>query len=231
MRKSQRISVAVALLIGSSVVVPNAESDTANPFPVASVHFETNATDGDVEVVFEAKAEDEGLATLTVVSPNGRTVIDFSALDPATLGIRQFLFESPEPADVASLKSAYPEGVYTFTGATVSGAKFHGESTLNHALPAPVSFVLPGPDAEGVGVQDLRITWTQVEDAAAYIIEIEQDELNVNVTARVTADTGSFAVPDGFLRPGTEYELAIGTVSAEGNISFVETGFTTAGAE
>jgi len=36
-------------------------------------------------------------------------------------------------------------------------------------------------------------------------------------------------VPDGFLLPGTEYQLAIGTVSAEGNVSFVETTFTTAG--
>ena len=32
----------------------------------------------------------------------------------------------------------------------------------------------------------------------------------------------------GFLAAGTEYELAIGTVSEAGNISFIETSFTTA---
>ena len=36
------------------------------------------------------------------------------------------------------------------------------------------------------------------------------------------------AMPEGFFRPGTEYELAIGTVSPAGNISFVETSFTLA---
>jgi hypothetical protein len=34
-------------------------------------------------------------------------------------------------------------------------------------------------------------------------------------------------VPNGFLLPGMEYQMAIGTVSGEGNISFVETSFTT----
>jgi hypothetical protein len=39
----------------------------------------------------------------------------------------------------------------------------------------------------------------------------------------------TFVVPDGFLLSGTQYELSIGTVTDAGNISFVETTFTTAG--
>jgi hypothetical protein len=39
------------------------------------------------------------------------------------------------------------------------------------------------------------------------------------------------AVPNGLLIPGTKYHLGIGTVSDEGNVSFVETSFTTAGGE
>ena len=61
---------------------------------------------------------------------------------------------------------------------------------------------------------------------AYYILEIEQDELNINLTAFLPASTTSFTLPDGLLLPGEEYKLAIGTVSGEGNISFVETGFT-----
>jgi hypothetical protein len=34
-------------------------------------------------------------------------------------------------------------------------------------------------------------------------------------------------MPDGFLLPSTDYKLAIGTVSVEGNVSFAETTFTT----
>jgi len=208
-------------------------SEPAPPvhFAVASVHLEQNATDGDVEVVFEVKGGHEGLAKLTVLSPDGRTVIDFTAPDASTLGLRQFRFESPEPKDVQSLKSAYPEGRYTFIGATATGDKLHGESTLSHKLPATTSFLHPKTDAQGVGAKNLVITWTPVENLAAYIIYIEQDELDVNITAKLPGSTARFVVPDGFLFPGTEYQLGIGTVMDEGNASFVETTFTTAGKE
>ena len=64
---------------------------------------------------------------------------------------------------------------------------------------------------------------------AGYIIDIEQDELDVSITAKLPGSVTSFPVPDGFLVPGTQYELAIGAVTYEGNRSFVETVFTTAG--
>jgi hypothetical protein len=35
-------------------------------------------------------------------------------------------------------------------------------------------------------------------------------------------------VPPGFLAAGKKYKLAVGTVGREGNISFLETAFTTA---
>ena len=207
------------------------ESGQSGPFAVASVHFEQNATDGDAEVVFQVKGGDEGLAKLAVVAPDGRTVIHFTAPDASTLGIRKFLFESPEPGDVESLKSAYPEGVYTFAGATAAGAKLHGESTLNHKLPVTATILRPRAGALGVGIKDLEIAWTPAKNLAAYIIEIEQDELNVNLTAKLPVSAAAFAVPNGFLLPGTEYKVSIGTMTDEGNISFVETTFTTAGKE
>ena len=49
-------------------------------------------------------------------------------------------------------------------------------------------------------------------------------EIRVNLPGAATA----FAVPDGFLLPGTAYKLAVGTVSRAGNRSVVETEFTTA---
>ncbi|RMD96832.1 MAG: hypothetical protein D6814_10675, partial [Calditrichaeota bacterium] len=89
----------------------NAQGQTL-PFAQANAHFEQNITDGDVEVVFEIKAGDDGLTRLTVISPDGRTVLDFRAPDHSSLGMRQFRFESPEPGDIEALKSAYPEGNY-----------------------------------------------------------------------------------------------------------------------
>jgi hypothetical protein len=47
-----------------------------------------------------------------------------------------------------------------------------------------------------------------------------------------TATSGSaqkFVVPEGFLRPGKEYRLGLGTVARGGNASFLEATFTTMG--
>lgn len=225
------ILAGLSLLLGfhGLAMAADKQSDPAAPFTVARVYFEQNATDGDVEVVFEVKGGDVGLTKLVVVSPDGRTVIDFSAPDASTLGMRSFRFESPEPRDIESLKSAYPEGVYTFTGATIAGDIFYGDSTLNHKLPAAASFLWSGPGARGVGAKDLKITWTPVKNLSAYIIEIEQDELDVKIVAKLPKSVSTFTVPDSILLPGKVYHLSIGTVTDAGNISFVETSFATAG--
>jgi hypothetical protein len=207
------------------------ETDAPVPFETATVHFEQNATDGDVEVVFEAKGGDQGLAQLTVLAPDGRTVVDFKAPDPPTMGIRSFRFESPEPTDIQGLKAAYPAGAYRFTGATSDGQTFNSESALNHELPATISFVQPAPEAEGVSVEALEIKWTAIEGLAACLITLEQEDMGLNVSAKLPGTATTFAVPEGFLLPGKEYKIAIGTVTDEGNTSFVETSFTTAESE
>ena len=232
MTRRIHILLGVTLLLGShglALVGVGKESGPSVPFAVATVSFEQNATDGDFEVVFEVKGGDKGLAKLAVVSPDGRTVLDFTAPDASTLGIRQFRFESPEPANFESLRSAYPEGVYTFTATSAAGDKLQSKCKLNHKLPATASFLRPTAGALDVGVKGLEVTWTPVKGLAAYIIKIEQDELGVSLTARLPGSVAKFGVPDGFLLPGTEYQLGIGTVTNEGNTSVVETTFTTAG--
>jgi hypothetical protein len=205
------------------------DGSATSRFPTASVHFEQNATDGDVEVVFQAKGRSEGLAKLSVVSPDGRTVVDFAAPDASTLGIREFAFESPEPKDVKGLMAAYPEGTYRFAGRTASGEELRGESRLSHELPPTASFLRPAAGAANVAVANLEIAWTPpAGKVSGYLIEIEQDELGAHLEATLPRSATRFAVPAGFLRPGTEYELGIATVSEAGNVSFVETSFTTA---
>lgn len=214
----------------SGVLAPAAaQTDTVGAFAKANVRLEQNTTDGDMEVVFEVKTRAGGLNRLRITTPAGRTVVDFTAPDTSTLGMRQFIFESPEPNDVRSLQAAYPEGEYHFNGTTVSGARLQGKSILRHRLPATVSFVQPPAGSQGVSIKNLRITWTPVKEVAAYIVYIEQDERDVHVTTRLPATIVAFDVPDGFLQPDTEYMLGIGTVNEVGNISYVETSFTTTG--
>jgi len=224
---SRRLRSWLPGLLAAALLLAAASAGLAKELGTAKVRFEQNASDGDVEVVFNAKGRREGLAKLTVVSPDGRTVIDFRAPDSSTLGIRQFEFESPEPSDVAGLRAAYPEGEYRFTAATISGEMLSGVATLSHALPATIGFAHPAAKAEGVATP-LEIRWQPVEGASGYVLELENDDLGVSLKASLPATASSFRVPEGLLAPGSEYDLGIGSVSPAGNISFVETSFTTA---
>jgi hypothetical protein len=199
----------------------------SEPFELATVRFEQNATDGDAEVVFEVQGGDDGMAWLTITAPDGRTVAKFEAPDASTLGMRQVLFESPEPPDPDLVMAAYPEGTYTFEGATVAKDSLWSQAMLSHALPDPALALEPADEAESVGLTGLRVTWAPVQEGVAYIVTVEQEELELTVTATLPGSADSFTVPDGFLQAGTEYKLALGTVADGGNTSFVETTFTT----
>jgi hypothetical protein len=225
------ILVGVALVLGPHDLATGMGGEVASlaPFPLATVHMEQNATEGDVEVVFEVDGGAEGLAKLSVTGPGGKTVIDFTASGPTGMGIRQFRLESPEPPDPERVKAAYPAGVYTFAGATSTGSKLEGKATLTHKLPRPARILRPTEDAGDVSPRDLEITWSPVEGMAGRILTLEQEESGESVTARLPGSTRKFVVPSGFLRPGTEYKIGLGTVADGGNASFVETTFTTAG--
>lgn len=217
MTRGVLILAAGTLLLKPTPSLPSTPGSPA-PFAIASINLEQNATDGDFEVVVEAMGGDDGLAKLTVTAPNGRAVIDVTAPAATTLGVRQLRFESPEPGDLASLQAGYPEGEYTFTGATATGVTLEGKATLRHALPAAPA---------GIRVNNGAITWTAARSIAAYIVTIEQDGSDVSITARLPGSAARFAAPDGFLRPATAYVLGIGAVAADGNASFVERTFRT----
>ena len=203
------------------------QAASAAPFSKVTVRFEQNATDGDAEVVFEVKAGEDGLTMLKVVAPDGRTVIDFSAPDSTTMGMRQFAIESPEPDDMPALQAAYPEGDYQFIGKTFAGEAFASTAPLSHRLPATAEVKSPKPEADDVAIEDVVIAWGAVAGATFYIVELEQDETQLKIKAVVPSSLTSFAVPNGVLVPGKAYTLALGTVAEGGNISFVETSFTT----
>jgi hypothetical protein len=230
-RKLRRASLLGAAFLVCALGLRPVSVDSAvrppTPFATASVHFESNVTDGDYEVVFQAKGGSDGLSGLTVVGPDGRTVISFEAPDATTLGVRSFRLESPEPKDAASVKAAYPEGGYTFAGWTAAGDTLGGEAKLSHRLPAATAFVHPKAEAAGVATKGLVITWRPVKDLAAYVVKLEQEDTGEVVEARIPASAARFVVPEGFLRPETQYTLGIGTVLANENTSVVETTFTT----
>ena len=225
--------VGIVLFVGLVLALAGVRKTDAvpgapKPFEVAKVTFEQNATDGDFEVVFEAKGGSDGLMKFKVVAPDGRTVVDIAAHDTSTLGPCQIRFESPELKNGRRLRAAYPQGEYVFSGTTTSGAMLQSRTSLAHPLPATAAFVSPVAGAKGVAMRGTVITWKAVPGVAAYMVYVEQEELDVSVTAKLPASATSFTIPDGFLLPGTEYMMGIGTVTKAGNGSYGEATFTTA---
>jgi hypothetical protein len=197
-------------------------------FGRAAVYLERNVTDQDAEIRFEVTGGEDGLVALRVVAPDGRTVLDFKAPE-SRLGMRHFNLESPEPRDDGRLQAEFPAGPYRFLGNTLDGTALQGTATLSHALPPAASIISPRAGQAGVPVAGLRIEWRPVPGLVACIVTIEQERTGREIRADLAGTATAFVVPDGFLVPETKYKLSIGTVSREGNRSFVETQFMTAG--
>ena len=225
------IIVTVAIFLFGTQFISQAQNKKATyeQFEDAKIYFEQNSTDGDAEVVFKAKAGDEGMTKLMVVAPDGRTIIDFKAPDNAAMmGIRSFQLESPEPEDIPAVQKAYPAGVYKFSGTTTDGKEYYSEATLSHTLATPVTIANPANDSEDVSTKGLIVKWAPVKGVKLYLVEVEQEDSDVKVESTLLSSATSFSVPENFLLPDTDYKVVVGTVSENGNLNFVESSFSTA---
>lgn len=191
----------------------------------AVIRLEQNATDKDAEVVFEITGGKEGLSALQVVAPDGRVIIDFKAVS-SKMGFRHINLESPEPSNDGKLQADFPAGEYSFTASSVSGAKLSGKAKLSHKFPDAATILQPRSEAK-VPVNGLKIKWSTVKNLAAIKISVEQEKTGIKLNAQLPGSATTFAVPDGFLLPKTEYKVAVTTVSTEGNVTSVETSFET----
>lgn len=222
MKKMILMTVAASLVAWGSVALGQQK------FEKARVYFEQNLLDKDVEVKFEATGGSGGFASMKVVAPDGRTVVDFKSPD-SKFGIRHLVLETPEPKNDGQIQKDFPAGVYKFTGTLVGGAALQGEATLSHKLPTPTSFIRPKPDEKNVPIKGLKASWAPVKDLAAVVVIIEQDTLGQEIKVTLPGNATTFVVPDGFLQAGLDYKISVGTVSSDGNGSFIEAPFSTAG--
>lgn len=216
------------ILLGTLLLAAGNAVFAGGTLEKAKIYLERNVTDNDVEAVVEAGGDDTGLAALAVTGPDGRTLADFKSPD-TKMGIRSFRFESPEPENDGSVQADFPAGTYRFIARTVDGETLEGTDELEHAFPKAAALVNPEAGQKEVPVKGLTIEWQTDEDLSACILVIEQEETDLEITAKLSGMARSFAVTEGFLQPHTEYKIAVGTVSLNGNESYVEISFETAG--
>lgn len=186
-------------------------------FADAEIFLEQNFTDGDSEVVILAKGGDEGLQSFQLVGPNGVIIYNFdSPKNGQNIGGREIILESPEPSVHNEVLAAYPEGVYTFVGETVSGIKFKSTAQLSHALSAPASITFP-TEAATVLRSALTVTWEPVTGAEEYVVELKNTATDLSLAVQVPADINAFQTPPQWIVPGAEYQVSVTVVNDAGN--------------
>jgi hypothetical protein len=217
----------IAAALCTAAVLPRAGAAQDLPFDRLGIHLERNLSDRDVEARFAVTAGLKGLASLQVVAPDGRTLIDFRA-PGSKLGIRHLGLESPEPVDDGIVQTDFPAGRYAFSGRSTSGAVLAGAAVLSHEFPEVAALIRPRPEATGIPIRGFTPRWHSAPGVVAHILVIEHEASGRALRVDLSGATTAFTVPEGFLEPASEYKLAIGTVAGNGNASFVETTFTTA---
>jgi len=188
--------------------------------------LEQNATDGDTEIVLFAQGGDVGLDRLEITAPNGRAVAKFDG-DRRGIGIREFLLESAEPPDLDVVLASFPEGEYSFTGRTVTGDCLRGTASLSHEIVPPTELRTP-EEEEVVQIDQLVLSWNAVAGVERYVVELNNENTGSEMTFEVFPPTTSVAIPAHFVQPDSEYQFAVGTKTANGNVTFVELTFFTA---
>jgi hypothetical protein len=194
-----------------------------------------------------------GLAEACLVKPDGAPILLIDAKNRLDeLGINEFFFESKEPpADeysIADLKADFPEGRYRISGIDFEGRRRVDTAWFTHAIPAPPEIVSPAVVPEEKAEQNtvspsgLSVRWRPVTrtldgkpvDLTGYELIVARANFNdPNGFSRpvydvhVPPDVTELAVPEGFLQPGTLYELEVLALEDSGNQTISVGFFTT----
>ena len=204
-------------------------------FSDARLKVEINATDGDagLQIFLDGEAWNE----VELVDPEGDVVLDVDVTGQAEdFGLTELFSESSEPPfeefPLDQFKELFPEGTYTFRGATIDGTPITASATLTHDFPDGPTINSP---AAGSRVRPDRVVveWTPVTtpvgiDIAGYQVLVVQEEPVLRVfSADLPATASRLTVPAEFLQARTEYKVEVLAIETGGNQTLTELTFRT----
>ena len=195
-------------------------------FVSLAILLEVNATDNDGEVVVHVRSGNDGLRSLAIVGPGGRTLVAAAGRRNA-IGYRDFILESTEPADLNEVLRAFPAGKYLAYGTTVGGHCLKGTMQLSHVAAPATTLLAPAAKAV-VPVDGFVLRWMPVAGAVSYVITVDNEDRGTKLVAESAPNATSFVVPADWLEPGTSYTAAVAVKAATGNVSSVEIPVSTA---
>jgi hypothetical protein len=211
------VSLAAGLAFGTNMQAAHAESPQTEPFKVANVHFETNASACDMGA--QIRFDTEGIVRGSVEDPKGHKISSFEASGgmKAVGGQTEGFLEVVEP-QIPELVSAlgcepsteegvlaldklfeeWPAGDYTFEGKSSSkGVMLRSEATLTHHIPAGPEVTAPADATVFSAGAVVVIDWNAVTEPilpdlgpvtiVGYHVIVEEDT-GAEVTPTVDVD-------------------------------------------
>ena len=129
-------------------------------FSIGNIYWEYNSSANDLGVHVTLDGED--WKGLVIEDPNEEILFQVKGRGPyREFGMTELFFEGAEPSldevPLAELLAKFPEGLYEFSGFTVSGEEIERIDLLSHAIPAG-----PSVSTSLVRGEVLRIHWTPV---------------------------------------------------------------------
>jgi hypothetical protein len=250
--------LAAGLTFGTAAQEAHATAVPAEPFKVANIHFETNASacDMGIQIIFDA----EGITQGWFKAPDHRRIYSFESaggmkavggqtegflegVEPQITELLEVLGCEPsdeeEEISLEELFDAFPAGDYKFKGIR-KGARFEDRATLTHFIPAGPEIVRP---ADGTVVPDaaLLIDWDPVTEAILpglgpveivgyHVIVVEAGgEALPQLDIDLPASETRVRIPAQYLKPNTVYQFEVLATEESGNQTITEGFFCTAG--
>jgi hypothetical protein len=251
--------LAPGMTLATVVHAADAARTPAEPFKVANIHFETNASacDMGIQIIFDTEGITKGL----VKDPDGRRIYSFQSAGgmKAIGGQTEGFLEGVEPQITELLEAlgcepsdeeeeilledlfeAFPAGDYTLRG-TREGARFEDQATLTHLIPAGPEIVAPADGTEVPEDAPLLIDWDPVTDAILpdlgpvtivgyHVIVVEAGgEALPQLDVDLPAAETSVTVPAEYLKASTVYQFEVLATEESGNQTITEGFFCTDG--
>jgi hypothetical protein len=150
------------------------------------------------------------------VLPNSTAMVVESAFESSS--------SNPQNLPTSTQLASFPEGIYSFSGKTVTGDCLKGSASLSHEI-VPATVLLTPSEEEIVPIDKLVLSWQAVAGVERYVVELNNENSGSEFTFDVFPPTTSVAIPAHFLQPDSEYQFAVGVKTANGNVTFVELTF------
>jgi hypothetical protein len=224
-------ALALLALGGTALGFDQTGEAASNPIRLAEATMivEVNATDGDAGL--QVFLDGEPWRSMTISSPDGRTMLAVNAEGRLRdFGLTELFSESSEPPfDVFPLeqfKALFPEGRYAFAGTTIGGERLVGSARLSHDIPDGPVITSPA-DGATVGRDNVIARWNLVTtpagiDVVGYRAILTRERPLRVFSADLPASATGVTVPSEFLESGIEYKLEVQAIEASGNQTLTE---------